>query len=76
MPPLALSDSELDAVLAAARPLAVELRDPFLRAVAHELAGCGGEIGPGVVARTCRELQREFFDPPDLSRTAGSSKWR
>jgi hypothetical protein len=62
MPPLRLSDSELDAVMAAARPLDVDLRDSFLQAVAHALHG--QEIGPGLVARTCAELQRQFFNPP------------
>ena len=33
MPPIRLSNSELDAVMAAARPLPVYLRDPFLHAV-------------------------------------------
>ena len=32
-------------------------------AVAHALAG-QAVIGPGVVARTCAALQREYFDPP------------
>ena len=73
--PIRLSDSELDAVLAAARPLAVELRDPFLHAVARELAG-RNVIGPGVVHRVCAEQQRQFFDPPDLSRGNGTSRWR
>jgi uncharacterized protein (DUF2336 family) len=75
--PLALSDSELEAVLSAARPLAVDMRDPFLRAVAHELQGCR-EIGPGVVHQVCREQQRVFMNDawPDLSRAAGSSKYR
>ena len=63
MPPIRLTDDELSAVLAAARPLAVEMRDPFLRAVATALEG-SKVIGPGVVARTCAELQRQFFDPP------------
>ncbi len=75
MPPIKLSDDELNAVLAAARPLAVEMRDPFLHAVAHALSG-RKEIGPGVVHQVCRELQRQFWDPPDLSRAAGTSKWR
>jgi hypothetical protein len=66
MPPIRLSDSELDAVMAAARPLAVERRDAFLQAVAGALQGCR-ELGPGVVFQTCRELQRQFFDAPDLS---------
>jgi hypothetical protein len=75
MPPIRLSDTELDTVFAAARPLAADLRDPFLRAVANALAG-KPMLGPGVVARTCAELQRQFFDPPDLSRGNGMSKRR
>jgi hypothetical protein len=75
MPPVRLTDSELDAVLSAARPIAVELRDAFLHAVARALSG-RKEIGPGVVHQVCRELQRQFWDPPDLSRAAGTSKWR
>lgn len=43
--------------------------------VAWALAG-RGEIGPGIVARTGRDMQREFFDPPDLSRGNDQSKWR
>ena len=50
MPPIRLSDSELDAVMAAARPLPIHLRDPFLHAVAHALsdparAGTDGRRG-------------------------------
>jgi hypothetical protein len=45
MPPVRLTDSELDAVLAAARPLPVERRDAFLHKVASLLQGCD-EIGP------------------------------
>ena len=64
---LKLTDSELDAVFSAARPLDPDLRDPFLQAVANALmADCSGEIGPGTVARVCREMQRQFFDPPDF----------
>ena len=59
--PIHLSDSELDAVFAAARPLSVDVRDPFLRAVAHELQGCS-VIGPGVVHQVCREQQRIFMN--------------
>lgn len=57
MPPIRLSDAELDAVFDAARPINPDLRDRFLRAVAHALQqDCVGEIGPGTVARVCREL--------------------
>jgi hypothetical protein len=72
MPPIHLSDDELDAVMAAARPIAVERRDAFLQDVATLLHGCG-EIGPGVVHRICAEVQRRHFDAPDLSRAAGGS---
>jgi hypothetical protein len=75
MPPIRLSDSELDAVMAAARPLPVDLRDPFLQVVAHALSG-RDVIGPGTVHQVCRELQRQFFDPPDLSRSNDTSKYR
>jgi hypothetical protein len=77
MPPLRLSDSELDAVMAAARPLPVALRDSFLHAVAHELAG-HKEVGPGVVHQVCREQQRIFMNGawPDFSRASGASKYR
>jgi hypothetical protein len=77
MPPIRLTDDELSAVLAAARPLDVRMRDPFLRAVAHELQGCS-EIGPGVVHQVCREQQRVFMNGawPDFSRASGSSKYR
>jgi hypothetical protein len=75
MPPIKLSDDELNAVLAAAGPLPVEMRDAFLHAVARALSG-RDVVGPGTVHQVCRELQRQFFDPPDLSRAAGTSKWR
>ena len=53
------------------------MRDPFLQAVANALlADCSGEIGPGTVARVCREMQRQFFDPPDIDgRMPRVSKW-
>jgi hypothetical protein len=65
MQPLKLSDAELDAVLAAARPLAPDRRDAFMQAVADALSSLG-ELGPGAVYRAIRDTQREFFDPPDF----------
>jgi hypothetical protein len=76
--PLRLSDDELNAVMAAARPIDVSRRDAFLQRVAVTLQGCN-EIGPGVVYRVAAQVQREFFDPPDLSHAGGRmpriSKW-
>jgi hypothetical protein len=75
MPPLALTDSQLDTVYRCAGPLAPAVRPAFLELVAQGLAGAG-EIGDGTVARVCAEAQRRFWVPPDLARGAGSSKWR
>jgi|RhiMetdeSRZDD1v2_1073273.scaffolds.fasta_scaffold3115180_1 hypothetical protein len=63
---LSLSDAELDVILNLARPLEPTLRDPFLRSVAAEL-GRHRDIGPGLVFRIGRELQREFFRAPSTS---------
>ena len=74
--PIRLSDSELDTVFSAAGPLPVELRDSFLQAVAHALQqDCSGEVGPGTVARICRDLQRQFFDPPEFEGRGTVSRW-
>jgi hypothetical protein len=65
MPPIRLTDSELDAVMAAARPIAVARRDAFLQEVATVLSGCL-EVGPGLVHRVVSDVQRRHFDPPNL----------
>ena len=75
MPPLSLSDSQLDTVLRAATPLPPDRRSAFLNTVAESLNG--HEIGDGVVARVCAEQQKRYFDVPDLSGRGGSvSKYR
>jgi hypothetical protein len=58
---LAFTDDEIEVVLAAARPLAPSDRDAFLQSVAAELRNMGGELGPGVVHRVCREMQAASF---------------
>jgi hypothetical protein len=65
--PLALYDAEITTIMAACRPLAVEQRNAFLLAVAQTLSGLN-DHGDGAVYRVCRELQRHFFDPPELPR--------
>lgn len=64
--PIRLSDSALDAIMSAARPIAVHRRDEFLQRVA-ELLREERELGDGVIARACRTAQKEFFDPPVFS---------
>ena len=65
MPPVSLSDDELQMIMTACRPLAVRDRDAFLQAVAAVLKDCA-EIGPGAVHRAIAATQRQFFDPPRL----------
>jgi hypothetical protein len=62
---LKLTDSELDAVMNACRPLAPRARDRFLRRVAEAIAALP-ERGDGSVARAIRSVWREHFDAPDL----------
>ena len=74
MPPLSLSDAQMSRLLAACAPLAVSQRRPFLEALAADLRQ-HPEIGDGTVDRAIRETQRQFWQPPDLSRVA-YSRWR
>jgi hypothetical protein len=60
--PLALTDEEIDALIAISAPVPHELRDPFLRALALQLEKFP-EIGPGLIHRLGREPQREFRRP-------------
>jgi hypothetical protein len=50
-------------MLRAARPLAVQDRDPFLQEVAERLTAMP-ERGDGAVYQICRDVQRRHFDPP------------
>jgi hypothetical protein len=62
---LSLSDDELQIIFDLARPLEPALRDPFLQAVALALAKYPPEaLGPGLIARVVRPLQREFLRHP------------
>jgi hypothetical protein len=74
MPPIKLTDDEMNAVYAACRPLPVADRDAFLQALADALRQ-RGEIGPGVVYRVIRDVQRRFFRPPEFEEAHRSSKY-
>ena len=65
MKPLALTDDQMSQVLRSAQPLSPSARSAFLLDVARELNG--RELGDGIVARTCAEIQKRYFDVPDLS---------
>jgi hypothetical protein len=59
--PIALSDSQLDAIVRAAAPLAPADRAKFLEAVAEALRG--RVIGDGTVYLAIAEAQRKYFAP-------------
>ena len=62
MKPITLGAVELDAIMSAAAPLGDEQRNMFLHGVAVALQNtCEEAIGPGTVARLCRDLQRQCF---------------
>jgi hypothetical protein len=71
--PLALSDSQIATLMAAARPLQPRDRDSFCREVTAVLQ-TQPVLGDGVVARVCREVVKRYFDPP-LEREHTASKW-
>jgi hypothetical protein len=62
MPPIALSDAQLDAIIRACAPLQPDVRAGFLEAVAAALQG--REIGDGAVCLAIARAQKEFFDAP------------
>jgi hypothetical protein len=71
MPPIALTDSQLDAIVRASQPLAPVDRGKFLEAVAEALRG--RVIGDGAAYLAIAEAQRKYFAPPVLERVAGTS---
>jgi hypothetical protein len=74
-PPVALSEPQMVALLAASYPLPLQSRGPFLEACAREIASLP-ELGDGVLHRTIARVQKLYFDPPDLDgRMPRMSKW-
>jgi hypothetical protein len=66
-PPIGLTDEQMSAVLAASCPLPANRRSAFLEHVARELANAP-MIGDGMLHRTIMQMQRAYFDAPDLGR--------
>ena len=58
--PIALSDAQISAIFAAAKPLARRGREPFLREVAQMLAQ-QPELGDGSLHRLLVVVQRKHF---------------
>jgi hypothetical protein len=74
--PLSLTDDEKDLLLSLAQPIDQKQRAAFLAAVAAELEASGqaGAVGIGSVHRTARAVQRQFFDPPQLSNAGNAAR--
>ena len=72
--PIRLTDAELDAVFAAAEPIAVDRRDAFLRHIANALQG-STDPGPGEVYRAILAAQRAHCAYPDLSGVHYATKY-
>jgi hypothetical protein len=72
--PLALSDSEITTIMAAARPLSPADRDAFLEHVAAALAALPMR-GDGVVARTVREVFKQHWKAPEIERKPYGGKY-
>jgi hypothetical protein len=68
--PLALTDSQITAIMGLVRPLLPRQRTAFLEMLAAKLNG-RHEIGDGTIYLLCRELQREYFAPPTFDRDEG-----
>jgi len=73
--PLRLDDAQITHIMRSARILAPGDRDAFLRQVAAVLEQ-QAEIGDGIVARVCREVQRLYWTPPAIDgRGLGEGKY-
>jgi hypothetical protein len=85
-PPIALTEPQMCALLAASHPLPATARAAFLEHCAREIANLP-ELGDGVLHRTIVRVlhrtivrvQKMYFDPPDLDgrmpRTNSTNKW-
>jgi hypothetical protein len=63
-PPIALSEAQMMALLAASYPLPPAARPVFLEACAKEIAAMP-ELGDGAFHHTIVRVQKMYFDPPD-----------
>jgi hypothetical protein len=68
--PLALSDEQLTTIMQLSRPLQPAQRVAFFEMLVAKLNG-RGEIGDGQLFQICRELQRQYFSPPEFNQDEG-----
>jgi hypothetical protein len=65
MPPLQLNDDEVALLLHLSQPIERALRPQFLAAVEAALEAQGQGGGAGAVHRAARQVQRQFWTPPE-----------
>jgi len=63
--PIALSEAQMLALLAASYPLPAPARPAFLEACAKEIANLP-ELGDGILHCMIMRVQKLYFDPPDI----------
>ena len=63
-------------LLSLSAPIDQQRQPQFLQEVAAELEASGpaGEIGEGSVHRLARQIQRRFFDPPQLPNASKAAR--
>jgi hypothetical protein len=64
---LSFSDEEMDLLINLSGPIAPAARPAFLDAVAAAVEAKGHPSGVGLVHQVGRQIQREFWTPPQLS---------
>jgi hypothetical protein len=69
--PLMLTDAQMDLLTQLSLPIDVDRRPAFLQAVSLELENAAG-IGEGAVYRIGARLQRQFWQPPEVSPNASA----
>ena len=72
--PLALDDAQITTIMRSARVLAPRDRDEFMRSVAQVLQQ-QPELGDGIVARVCREVQRRYWRAPEVEARGAGGKY-
>src|SRR5262245_33513575 len=69
--PIRFSDEQITSIMQLARPLTPDQRSRFLEMLVARLNG-RGEVGDGQLYQICRELQKQYFAPPDFGVDNGS----
>lgn len=67
MTPIAFTDEEMSLLISLSGPIAPAARPAFLDAVAAAIEAKGQPSGVGIVHQVGRQIQRQFWEPPQIS---------